>query len=249
MQGVCTAALNNEYDVIIAMREGMDYSILGRLIDNHKIDGVILSRSIAKDQAISYLKGQGIPFVIMGSSSDKEVAQVDNDHSGGCASLTRSFLANGTKRIGIIGGNSNYVVNQSRLAGFKDAFKLEGAAVDEGLIYMDCNSQDKVEIATRRLIEQNAQLIIGMDDVTCSYVLEALKDEGISIPGQIQVASFYDSSLLHRWETGITALAFDDKLLGEAAFKTLYTNITGKAKAEQVLLGYKIADRGSTLSA
>ncbi len=246
MQGVCGAAEANEYDVIVSMRDGKDYTNLKRLVDNHKIDGIILSRSISSDEAIHYLKQQGVPFLIMGTATDKSIPQVDNDHVGGCCNLTQRFLMSGRRRIGIIGGDSNYIVNQSRLSGYRKAFRIEEVVQLDEMIHMDCTTVASVQAATIKLLEDGAELIIGMDDIICSSILEFLKDRGVSVPKQIQVACFYDSTLLRRWETGITALSFDDRLLGETAFRMLMKHMEDEHAVNQVLLGHQIINRGST---
>ncbi len=247
MNGVCLAATEKGYDVVLAMREGQEYSHLERLIDNRKIDGVILSRSLVGDKAIGYLLRQDLPFVVMGSTSNPAVLQVDNNHQGGCCELILAFLEKGITAIGLVGGDSSHVVNQSRLHGFKDAFKKHGLTVDDSLLRMDCTTPEEIGTAVTELIDGGVKLLVGMDDIICSELLQVLRDRQLRVPDQVQVASFYDSSLLHRWDTGITALAFDDKALGQAAFEALYAEMNGLQVAPKQLLSHEIIYRGSTL--
>ena len=66
MNGICKMAGRNNYDVIISMVNGQ----LDRMINNHKIDGIIISRSMVDTSAQRSLKERGIPFVVIGSSSE-----------------------------------------------------------------------------------------------------------------------------------------------------------------------------------
>ena len=53
--------------------------------------------------AAEFLKEQSIPFVLMGTSKDKGILQVDNDHKAGCKELVSRMLHSGMTKIGLIG--------------------------------------------------------------------------------------------------------------------------------------------------
>jgi DNA-binding LacI/PurR family transcriptional regulator len=246
MQGICEEASLNDYDVMLVTTTGNNYGNLERMISNNKIDGVILSRSMVKDKAADFLKEQNIPFVLMGTSKDSEILQVDNDNKAGCCELVCRMLRKGTKRIGLIGGNKDYVVNRSRKQGYLEAFKICREKLDETIVFEDCDRADRIERAVDRLVESNAQCIICMDDAICSLVLQILFKRNISVPGMIQVASFYDSTLLRNSRPAITSLVFDDKALGRLTCQVLLKYIQGEDVEARTLIGYEIIGREST---
>ena len=53
--GVCEAATQNDYNVLIATRTAFDFSGIQNLVENKRIDGIILTRSLEDDKAIKYL--------------------------------------------------------------------------------------------------------------------------------------------------------------------------------------------------
>lgn len=248
MQGVCEQAAAQDYDVMLVMTSSDNYSHLERMIANNKVDGVVLSRSFVKDKAAAFLKEKDIPFVLMGTSKDEEILQVDNNHKAACCQLVIGILDKGIKRIGLVGGNGNYVVNRARLQGYKDAFKDRKLPLEESMMYENCDTAMKVEQAVHNLIARNAQCIICMDDMICSQVLQVLDREHIKVPEQMKVASFYDSSLLASHEPAITSLLFDDKALGALTCSVLLKYISGNEVQGRTLLGYEIAYRESTES-
>ena len=75
--GISEVAAENGYDMLISMVNGDDVTDLRRSVENHKVDGVILTRSLTDDVCIKYLKASGIPFVVIGTTPDPEVMQVD----------------------------------------------------------------------------------------------------------------------------------------------------------------------------
>ena len=246
MQGICEEASRNDYDVMLVTTVGKDYTNLERMIANHKVDGVILSRSMVKDKAAGFLKEQQIPFVLMGTSKDEDILQVDNNHKAGCCELVMKILSSGCKRIGLIGGSQNLVVNRTRLQGYKDAFRNAKYTLDEALIYNNCESFEQIEQAVKNLLGRDAQCMICMDDMICSQVLQVLAREHIKVPQQMKVASFYDSTLLMNHEPAVTSLLFDDKGLGALTCSVLLSYIQGDEVKGRNLLGYEIALREST---
>lgn len=246
MQGICEEASACDYDVMLVTMLGNRLDNLERMAANHKVDGVILSRSLVKDEAADFLKEQQIPFVLMGTSKAEDILQVDNNHKAACCELVTGLLAKGLKRIGLIGGSREYVVNRTRLQGYRDAFCTAKLPLEESLIYNDCDTQDKIEKAVYHLVERDTQCIICMDDMICSTVLQILEREAIQVPQQMKVASFYDSTLLRNHEPAVTSLLFDDKALGALTCTILLDYINGNEVKSRTLSGYELVYREST---
>lgn len=246
MMGVCEVASAMDYDVVISMVNGNDMSQLERILENHKVDGFVLSRTLVEDIPAKLLKERGIPFVTVGTSADKEVIQVDNDHRGACKELTSILLARGIKKIALIGGNRNHVVTQNRLKGFVDAYEEMNRTADRKLIYMDAENKIRIEQVIDDLLPDKADCILCMDDSICAHVLAKLKKEKIKVPQDIKVASFYNSTILENNTPSITSLQFDVLELGRVACQTLLNRIEGKEVEKRNLLGYEISLKEST---
>ena len=107
-----------------------------RLVENHKVAGVILTRTLFDDKAAEYLKQSGMPFVVIGSSPDKELIQIDNDHLAACSELTSILLAKGYRRMALLGGDGTHIITETRRRGFELAYKQAGLKPDADLIYM-----------------------------------------------------------------------------------------------------------------
>lgn len=247
MQGICEEASANDYDVMLVTTTGSSSANLERMLANNKVDGVILSRSLVKDRNVALLKAQSIPFVLMGTSRDEKILQVDNDHRTGCSELVGRMLGTGIAKVGLIGGSKNYVVNRTRRQGYADAFKNAGIQLETSLIFEDCDSSDKIESAVEKLIRENVQAIVCMDDVICSVVLQVLAGKDILVPQEIQTVSFYDSTLLKNRKPAVTSLLFDDKALGALTCRVLLQYIRGERIEAKTLLGYELVVRESTL--
>ena len=246
IMGIQEIASSFDYDMLLTVCNNADVTKLERIVRNRKVDGVILLRSFMDDVQVEYLQEKNVPFVITGSSNYKGVVQVDNDHRAACRELTSILLMKRMKKIALIGGNEEHVVTQSRLRGFKDAFADSGTAVDESLIYMNLDNPVLLDGKLDDIIKREVDCIVCMDDAICMEVLYKLRREGISVPDQIRVASFYNSSMLETHDPSITSLDFDAKELGMLVCRTLLDMIEGQKVQKKTLLGYEVRLREST---
>lgn len=246
MWGISEAASKRDYDIIISMVEEGDISRLVRLIDNHKIDGVILSRTLEKDEPAAYLLSSNIPFVAAGSSDEDAMIQIDNDHFGACKEMTSILLHKGIRRMALIGGNIGFIVNQKRLLGFREAFMQAGIPLENSLLYLDVENAGRIDSIVEEILAKKAECIVCMDDSICGCVLNKLNKDHIKIPEDIKVASFYNSSTLENHQPGITALKFDVAELGMVCCSTLLDHIDKKEVRKKTLLGYEVLMKEST---
>ncbi|MBQ7359015.1 MAG: LacI family DNA-binding transcriptional regulator [Lachnospiraceae bacterium] len=246
MLGVSEIASSYDYDVLISMVTENDMGQLKRLVENHKVDGVILTRTLVKDGPAEYLEANQVPFVTIGTSLNKEIVQIDNDHRSACRELTSILLMRGIRKLALIGGNKTHVVTQKRLQGFQDAFLEQGLSPDNSLIYMDVEHNVMIEKVVEEMVERQVECVICMDDSICTHVLNKLRKEKIRVPGDIKVASFYNSSLLESNIPSITSLNFDVKELGMITCRTLLDRMEGKTVQRRTLLGYEVSMKEST---
>ncbi|MCM1101309.1 MAG: LacI family transcriptional regulator [Clostridium sp.] len=246
MLGIGEVAANYDYDILLVMVYDRDMSQLRRIVQNHKVDGIVLGRTLVEDERVEFLKKADIPFVVIGSSPVPGVVQIDNDHVAACRELTSILLMKGVHRPALIGGDDNHVVNRTRKKGFLEGLERNGIDPRESRVYMDCRERDDVGHAVEDCLRDGADCIICMDDRICSDVLEKLKGAQIRVPEQIRLASFYDSILLENSAPAITALRYDPRNLGMVAAKTLFRLIKGESVEEITYLSYEMALKEST---
>ena len=245
--GIEETAVSMDYDILLTMSRESDCGQLVRMVENHKVDGIVLMRIFTKDIHIEYLKSQGIPFVTVGSTNDQDVIQVDNDHKNACRELISILLMKKLSRIGLIGGIESHVVTQNRLKGYIEAHKEAGIALNQDIVFVNVEKEIMIQRAVEKLLQEQVDCIVCLDDAVCMHVLNKLRKEHISVPKQMKVASFYDSSILENNLPSITSLSFNARELGTVACKTLMELIEGNAVKQRTLLGYEVILKESTM--
>lgn len=246
MIGISEVASKENYDILISMVYDHELEHLRRVVENHKVDGIILGRTLIDDERVRFLKEQDIPFVVIGSSEEPGVVQIDNDHIRACEELTSILIMKGIRRLALIGGDENHVVNQTRRKGFERAVAAQQLKEEDVFIYMNGEKKVDIECYVEEALRNHVDCIVTMDDRIGYEVIGVLKREDIHIPDQIKLASFYSSDLLESNQPAVTALQYDPRELGAVACKTLFDMMDGRQVDGKVLLSYEVALRGST---
>lgn len=235
-----------DYNVIPIRLKETDISALKKLVEKHKIDGVIFTRSVQESMGVQYVQQQGVPFVIVGSYDDKTVWQVDADQENGCRELTSILIKKGLRKIALFCADRTHVVTKSRYKGFVTAFRENDIPIDQRLIFDEAGYQAVADKAIEDMLKEQVECIVCMDDNICLNVLNKLRREKVNIPEDIRIASFYNSRLLSSSDTSITCLEFDTHEMGAVASKMLLDILEGDTTPKKVTLGYQVILKNST---
>ena len=246
LMGICEVAAGLDYDVVVTTVTEDDITLLKRLIDNQKVDGIVLTRSLVNDLPVRYLKDAGMPVVLIGSNEDDSIIQIDSNHIAGCCELTTILLRSGCERMALLAGNQNHIVNRNRLEGFIKAHRDLNRIVDDSLIFRDMTNNIMIQKAVAQIVERSADCIVCSDDFICSRVLAGLEEMNCPVPQKIKVASFYNSVQLETHNPPITALSIDVKELGITAGRHLIQMIAGETVDHKSLINYEIILKRST---
>lgn len=247
MTAICEEAFLQDYNILLCLSTDDNPATLLRTLDNRKVDGVILSRTVENDVLVDVLNQRGIPFATMGSlpasGKGKATVEADHDQVGGCSAFTMAFLRGSNEKVAILGNDMNYIVNQSRLAGF-----LQGASI-LGLQESDITFRHSLKTAldccnaVDSLLEKGIKRFVAMDEEVCLNILMHLRERDISIPEDIQIGSLYDSDQLAIWRPSISALSFDASELGRVTCRELLRYLRGEEYNPTPTLGYRILMR------
>ena len=246
MTGVCDRAMEYEYDVLIILADNDGISALKHAVRNKKIDAVMVSRCEQDSKVINFLKEAAIPYIVVGNPMEPGVPFIDHDNEGAATRMIETLIDKGITRMALIGGGENINVTHSRLAGFRQGFINRGMKADENQIYLNMHKSDRMDKVLKTAIAEGAECIVCMDDMLCNSVLNCLHNDGLSVPEDIKLCSFYDSNLLSTSKPSITSLYFDAKKLGAEGLSMLMRNLDGEDVTNLTLSDFNIQMRDST---
>ena len=131
--------------------------------------------------------------------------------------------------------------------GFVKAHEKKQIPLQKELVYDNLNHYMAIEKAVDHAIHQKADCLVCMDDSICLQVLKKLRRDGIKVPRDIKVASFFGSNLLEGFLPSITSVDFANDEVGIIAAKTILSIIDGEEDIpRKIELGYEISMKEST---
>lgn len=245
--GIVRECAEKNYDAVIIGTEKNDLSQLIRVVENKKVDGVIITRPLADNSMEKLLRENGMPFIVVGKSMLDGAVTVDSNHKDGCRELTSYLLmSNPPEKVGLLMGNMTHMVNKSRYDGFENAFTFNGTKPASNMVYTGIESSLQFSKAVSAMLKHKPRCIICGDDMICMKLLAELNNLSLSIPDDIRVASFYDSIYLDNYIPSVTSLIFDAGELGAAAACALMRTVEGDTSMD-IILDFQMLIRKSTM--
>ena len=239
LMGITAECVKNDYDVLLIYSYRGDVSQLEKVVTAGKVDGVIITRAVRGDSAITLLEEAGLPYIVIGNKNEKKIIQ-------GCCEMTGSLLDKGVERLALIGGDSSHEVTISRLNGYRKAYRQRKLSIPEELIMLETVSREAAEEAVQCAVSKGAQGILCMDDCLCRYVFQMLDRNDGHVPENMLLASFYDNSLLRHHYPAITAIHFYDEERGRYECLELLNRIEGREMKKVPEVEYELIFREST---
>lgn len=102
------------------------------------------------------------------------------------------------------------------------------------------------EKQTLKMLKEEIECIICMDDNICINVLNSLRKYKVRIPKDIKIASFYNSQILDEYYPSISCVNLDIMKLAHTASDVLYGLLCGKSREKRIIQGYSILLKEST---
>ena len=120
-------------------RAGLDLVLMGappgdselhaysQLVEQHRVDGIVLARTRRDDARIRYLQERGVPFVAHGRSETRSgFAFLDIDGEAAFAQATQRLIEFGHDNIALINAPGHYTFAHHRAAGWRNTLAAGG---------------------------------------------------------------------------------------------------------------------------
>ena len=112
--GICETTSLLDYNIMITVGTAGNISGIQKLVEQNKVDGILLTRSLEDDKALRYLIGARCPVGTTGLCDYEEVIQVDIDNEGASESLISLLIGKGFRRFALVVDDLSIHVNRGR---------------------------------------------------------------------------------------------------------------------------------------
>lgn len=244
--GICEYANNMEYNVVLTTCSTNDISGIQDLVEQGKVDGIILTRAVENGLDVDYLTGIDFPCAITGTAPSKKIIQVDSDNAMASETLTTMLIGKGYRKFALLLDELSFVVNKQRHEGFLRAVEQAGLSVEKQLIYKASPKVDVHDIDIDEILNRKVECIVCGDDTLCTRIMSKLQAEGYRIPMDVAVASLYNSASLNCFTPSVTTVNISAKQMGSMVCKQLINCLNEKDYQQRSIMDYEILVRRST---
>ncbi|WP_128895245.1 LacI family DNA-binding transcriptional regulator [Longirhabdus pacifica] len=248
IKGVQDITRTHGFDLIACSSIGGSASTALKFLREKRVDGVIILAHNIKDETIQSSARQDFPIVVLDRSLDNEfVNEIEVDNVQGAFTATEYLIHKGHQEIAYISGPANSHDNELRLQGYKNAlnhhqlpyrskWKISGEFTREGGYK-----------ATKMLIAQNdlpEGIFYGNDEMAVGG-LQALKENGITVPEDISVIGFDDIQLSEFVSPPLTTMKQPKYEAGALAVHLIFQLLSNEKVENYYKLSTELVERES----
>lgn len=183
------------YNIMLhTITEGIaDIDIIIDVVIKSRVDGVIVYSDQITEESMSLLNDYNIPIVVIGNNvSSQSICSVYVDFEKAVYELCKHYLENGIDDIVLLEDRKNINSTQQLLAGANKAFAEIGREF-EGFISIPKEERSSYRFLKRYLKEHRHKLMIVNRDSQAMAALNAAKENGISIPEDMELVCAIDT--------------------------------------------------------
>ena len=193
-----------------------------------QVDGLILAAPRVEDRVITHA-AQWIPVVVVNRNSpDDSCDSVSNDNIAGAGLAVEHCAALGHRRIALIEGGTG-VAARTRYEGYLRAMRRLGLE-DHILTVQGAHSEEGGRLGARELLRADPfpTAIFASNDLCAIGALDALEEAGMSIPRDVSLVGFDNTTLAALRHISLTSINQPGSDMGRSAVERLWERIDGE---------------------
>jgi LacI family transcriptional regulator len=232
-RGLADALDGEGYGTYVCNTDGLLARESGFLVDvfDRGADGIVLAAVDAASAGALKPADMGVPVVCVGQRLDHpriDVVTVDDEH--GSYEVTRHILARKPKRVAMIQGPT--ASGAARIAGFTRAVAEAGRTIDPSLMvtsdWTRRGGYEAMQMILARRSRAHPDAVFCANDLMAIGAIEALREAGLQVPGDVAVAGFDDvdaATIVHPPLTTVVNPAYD---IGVRAGELVLSRLSGE---------------------
>ena len=216
-----------------------------------RVDGVIMAPLTEDEDGPSFFSQFGLPIVFVDrvTKDGEKFSSVLTDNAKGAQLATEYLISHGHRKIAMIGGPCSTTPGKKRADGYRAALtKGEITFLNEYFIESDF-SEAGGYAAMSQLLEIDAPptAVFVANNLMTMGALHALRDRGVSVPGEISIIGFDDLECAELINPPLTVIARDARLQGSQAMDLMIKHLNhGRATPpEHSMVDVHLVERGS----
>jgi LacI family transcriptional regulator len=254
-QGMLEALHDTEFEMVVRPVDRGSATMLDDLrhfLERQRLFGVLLMPPISENDTVAKLCDDiGCRYVRMGSAALDSVEHMvaSNDREAVRAAVDY-LIAEGHKRIGLVGGPHGFRSARERRLGFEEALREAGIAFPRSMAAEGNYTFESGIIAAERLLDlmPRPTAIFSCNDEMAAGVIHAARQRGLEIPRDLSIIGFDDTPIAaHIWPP-LTTVRWPIASMARSAALKLIAGIEGEPMVKEPSMFLSTLIRRSSVS-
>jgi len=220
------------------------------MLNEKRIDGLIFTSELLKEEYYEYIKKIGIPAVLLATESfafPLPYVKV-NDHHASYAAV-QYLIKKGHTKIGMISGiPSDPIAGKPRIQGYEQALEDYQLEVNKDYIARgDGFKFEEGKAAFKQLITKSPDLtaiFCASDELAIGAISQAY-EMGLNVPDDVSIIGYDNLQIAEMSVPPLTTVAQPLEKMGEVATNLLFKMLEESTEVESKIMSHQIIERGS----
>lgn len=192
-----------------------------------------------------------LPVVLVNAATEGlNFPRVSTDDQVAVEQAFGHLISLGHERIGMVLGPEDHMPSRRKLDAFRAEMARAGLTFDPEVIERGLFSIEGGQAVTTRLVKRGVTGIICASDVLALGAIRAVRRLGLSVPEDVSVVGFDDSTFMNCTNPPLTTVRQPIESIGRTAVTLLVSQMEGTAgSTEELLFEPELVVRGSTAPA
>jgi LacI family transcriptional regulator len=229
LQGVADVLEARGYGLLLnTMNRGSEsLTQFARHVSSNAFDGLLLIEPPNSLEYITTLHESGLPVVMIDDRGHhRGFASVATSNREGAAEAAHHLIATGRRRLAMVTGPAEFGCTRDRTTGFAEV--VEAAGVPFTSVEGDFTREGGRAAFEALLAGGMMDGVFAQNDLMAVGVLDALREAGHSVPGDVAVIGFDDIPVAAHTQPSLTTVRQPSREMGEAAARMLLSRLDGE---------------------
>jgi LacI family transcriptional regulator len=253
VRGIEEIAYSKGYSILIcnSYKSTSKELELLNMLKSKRVDGIIFLTSNLRPEHKKIIKSSSEPFALVNAGCDKLGAiSVSIDNFKAAYDMTSYFLDKGYTKVGMIYTYfEDKYSGEERYQGYRQALKDYNIEFDERLVAVGDLEADDGYMVVRAMLGSKIRLqaLFVACDLMAFGVIRALRECGLSVPEDVEVAGFDDVPMATYFQPALTTVHQPIDRMGRLVAEELIKMVEGAdVEKMEIVLPHKIICREST---
>ncbi|WP_052848297.1 LacI family DNA-binding transcriptional regulator [Streptomyces avicenniae] len=251
IRGVSAELADTDIQLLLTLiRAPRERTRFAQYAAGNRVDGVLLVSVHGDDPLPDQLAAMGLPVVMTGRRSAREpVPYVDCDNQGGAQLAVEHLLGRGRTTVATITGPTDMYAARCRLEGYQEAMRVAGKPHDDELLALGDFTEESGYAAMKELLRRRPALdgVFCASDPMAIGARRALRELGRTVPDDVALVGFDDSSLARHMDPALTSVRQPIEGMGRTMTRALLRQIDDReAEGPRLVLPTELVRRASS---